>query len=282
MGFPPQKRTRLEDLKAIYVRNLRGELIPLIKLVKIQEVPTNLTIYRENRERSVHVTANIAPGKSQAEALAVAEKITKEILPPGYRMIPSGAAQTFRESFQELLFALVLGIVIAYMILGAQFNSFLHPITVLLALPFSVTGALIALWLSKNTLNLMSFIGILLLMGIVKKNSILLVDFTNQLREEGYSIWDALITACPIRLRPILMTSLSTIAGAIPLALKLGPGGELRAPMAISVIGGVIFSTFFTLFVVPSAYLILTRFESKRRQLEHKETLQVLKRLSAA
>jgi HAE1 family hydrophobic/amphiphilic exporter-1 len=166
----------------------------------------------------------------------------------------------FQESFQSLIFALVLGLVVAYMVLASQFNSFIHPFTVLLALPFSITGALISLWIGGQSLNIYSMIGIILLMGIAKKNSIILVDFTNQLREEGRPRQEALLEACPIRLRPILMTSVSTIAGAVPSALALGPGAETRIPMALAVIGGITVSTFMTLFVVPSAYSVLDDF----------------------
>ena len=145
------------------------------------------------------------------------------------------------------------------MVLASQFNSYIHPFTVLLALPFSISGALIALWAGGQSMNLYSMIGIILLMGIVKKNSILLVDFTNQKREEGLRVNDALVQACPVRLRPILMTSAATIAAAIPPALALGPGAEVRIPMSVAIIGGVVVSTFFTLFVVPCVYSLFAR-----------------------
>ena len=152
------------------------------------------------------------------------------------------------------------------MVLGTQFNSFVHPLSVLLALPFSLTGAFTALALSGKSLNVYSAIGVILLMGIVKKNSILLVDFTNQKRESGLNVTTALLTACPIRLRPIVMTSAATIAAAIPPALALGPGAETRVPMAIVVIGGVVFSTVFTLFVVPCAYSLFTALERPEKK----------------
>jgi len=156
----------------------------------------------------------------------------------------------------------MLGIVIAYMILGIQFNSFIHPFTVILAMPFAVTGALITLWLTGDTLNMMSMIGFILLMGLVKKNSIILVDYTNQLREQGMGVEEALVNACPVRLRPILMTSIATIAGAIPAAFGVGPGAETRAPMARAIIGGILFSTVVTLFLVPAFYLFAERWRS--------------------
>jgi HAE1 family hydrophobic/amphiphilic exporter-1 len=164
-----------------------------------------------------------------------------------------------RETINSLIFALVLGIVIAYMILGVQFNSFYHPLTVILAMPFAVTGALVTLWLTGDTLNMMSMIGLILLMGLVKKNSIILVDYTNALREQGLSVQEAVLKACPVRLRPILMTSVATVAGAIPAAIGLGPGAETRAPMARSIIGGIVLSTLVTLVLVPVFYVLLER-----------------------
>ncbi len=149
------------------------------------------------------------------------------------------------------------------MILGTQFNSFIHPFTVLLALPFSVTGAFLFLFLTHNTLNLYSMIGLILLMGIVKKNSILLVDFTNVRRKQGMGVKEALLDACPIRLRPILMTSIAMIAAATPEALAIGPGSEVMVPMAVAVIGGVSLSTILTLFVVPCAYEVFSKLEHK-------------------
>jgi HAE1 family hydrophobic/amphiphilic exporter-1 len=149
------------------------------------------------------------------------------------------------------------------MVLASQFNSFLHPVIVLLALPFSISGAFIALKLGNQSLNVFSMIGLILLMGIVKKNSILLVDFTNQMRREGRNVRDALIEACPIRLRPILMTSAATIAGAIPAAIGVGAGSETRVPMAVAMIGGVAVSTLLTLFVVPAAYSLFAHFEKR-------------------
>ena len=174
-----------------------------------------------------------------------------------------------QKSFMSLLFALVLGFVVAYMILASQFNSFIDPFTVFMALPFSFSGAFLGLLIGGQTMNLFSMIGLILLMGIVKKNSILLVDFTNQEREKNdKSIMEALMTACPNRLRPILMTTFATIAGALPAALALGPGAEVRQPMSIAVIGGVLVSTLLTLFVVPVVYLMLDRFKRKQKSEE--------------
>lgn len=247
-------RSKIEDIKKLYVRNNRGETIPLSEVVKVEERLGLQAIMRQDRERAISIFGNIPKGSAQADAIEQVQQLSKEALPPGYRIVMAGNAKTFQESFESLLFALVLGLIVSYMILASQFNSFIHPVTVLIALPFSVSGAFVALYLGGQTLNVYSMIGIILLMGIVKKNSILLVDFTNQLRAEGRDVHHALIEACPIRLRPILMTSFATIAGAIPPALAIGPGAESRIPMALAVIGGVFVSTILTLFVVPCFY----------------------------
>ena len=158
------------------------------------------------------------------------------------------------ESFKYLLFALLLGIILAYMVLASQFESFLHPITVLLAMPLSFIGAFGALLITGKTISIVSFIGLILLMGLVKKNSILLVDYTNTLRERGLSRRDALLQAGPVRLRPILMTTFAMVCGMMPVALGIGEGSDIRSPMGIIVIGGLITSLFLTLAVVPAAY----------------------------
>jgi len=257
-------RSKAGDINRLYVRNNRGEIVRLSDVVDVKETTSLLSITRVNRERSITITANPAPGFSQQEAVSSAMKIARETLPQGYTTELTGAAKTSGESLKSLLFALVLGIVVAYMVLGSQYNSWLHPFTILLALPFSFTGAIVALLLFGQSINMYSFIGLILLMGIVKKNSILLVEFTNQLREDGHGLRDALLKACPVRLRPIVMTSLATIAAALPPAFAVGPGAESRIPMAVAVLGGMIFSTLLTLFVVPCAYSLMARFERKK------------------
>ncbi len=258
------QRSRERDLDLLRVRARDGTLVPLSSLVSIRTTKSLFSITRRSRERAITVTANVTAGASQADAIAKAREFANEALPPGYTVSLGGQSQAMEETFRELSFALLLGLVIAYMILASQFNSFVHPITVLVALPFSVTGAIVALHWMNLSLNLYSFIGIVLLMGIVKKNSILLVDFTNQRRLEGATREEALMDACPARLRPILMTSVCTVAGALPAALAAGPGGEVRQPMAVAVVGGVIFSTVLTLFVVPALYSLLDSLFGKR------------------
>jgi HAE1 family hydrophobic/amphiphilic exporter-1 len=251
------QRQRPEDIERLLVRTVSGQVVRLGELVRIEQKPTLQAITRQDRERAITVFANVAQGASQAKALEQAVDIAVEVLPDGYRAIPSGSSQAFQESFASLIFAFAMGLVIAYMVLATQFNAFTHPFTVLLALPFSISGALMALWVSGQSLNVYSMLGMILLMGIAKKNSILLVDFTNQMRDKGVERHEALLQACPVRLRPILMTSLATIAGALPPALAIGPGAELQRPMALALVGGMAVSTAFTLFVVPAAYSLI-------------------------
>jgi hydrophobe/amphiphile efflux-1 (HAE1) family protein len=252
-------KDKLQDLKRIYVRNTRGEVVRLLDVVKVEELPGVQSINRRGRQRAITIFSGVAPGTSQGDALAKVREITAKVLPPMYNLIESGSAETYNEAFSSLIFALGMGILIAYMVLGTQFNSFIDPVTVLMALPFSFSGAFMGLWAMNQSLNIYSMIGLILLMGIVKKNSILLVDFTNQRREEGLDIHDALIDACPKRLRPILMTTFATIAGAIPLAFSLGPGSESLKPMAVAIIGGSLVSTVLTLVVVPAMYSLFGR-----------------------
>ncbi len=268
-------RKKPEDVDGIWVRNQYGEVVPLSDVTTSEVKPSLFSISRINRERAVSVYANPLPGKSQQEGLDAVRKISREILPDGYRVIFSGGAETFKESTNGLIFALIMGIFVAYMVLATQFNSFLHPVTVLLALPFSVTGAFLALFITGNSINMYSMIGLILLMGIVKKNSILLVDFTNESRRKGLAVKEALLEACPLRLRPIIMTSISTIAGALPGAFSHGAGSETIVPMAVSIVGGVAFSTVLTLFVVPCAYEIFSRYEKHTYVMPTEKDLKV-------
>ena len=263
------QRDRPEDIDRLLVRTASGGLVRLGDVVRIDQRPSLQSITRRDRERAITIFANVAEGASQADAIATSLAIAQRSLPDGYRATPSGTSQTFREAFDSLWFAFGMGLLVAYMVLATQFNAFTHPFTVLLALPFSISGALLALWISGQSVNIYSLLGLILLMGIAKKNSILLVDFTNQIRARGASAHAALLEAGPIRLRPILMTSIATIAGALPPALAIGPGAELQRPMALALVGGMVVSTLMTLFVVPAAYGLLddgVRWNEARRR----------------
>ena len=259
------QRTRPEDLSRLRLRSASGDLIPLSSLVTTEEVPALQAITRRDRERAITIYANVAPGMSQADVLKYVEGLGSD-MPTGYRLVLGGASVAFRESMGDLLFALVLGIGVAYMVLASQFNSFLHPVTVLSILPLSVAGASFALLATGRSLNIFSMIGLLLLMGIVKKNSIILVDYANQLRERGLDTLDALLKAGPVRLRPILMTSIATMMAAIPPAVGIGSGSEIRAPMGVAVIGGLVVATVLSLLVVPAFYLVADRIAFRLRR----------------
>jgi multidrug efflux pump len=255
------QRTRPEDLDHILLRTGGGDLVPLTALVRFEERPAMQSIARADRERAVRLWSNLAPGKAQGEALTWVREQEKT-LPEGYRIVFDGASANLMDSMWTLIVAFIFGLIVSYMVLASQFKSLLHPLTVLSVLPPSISGAALALWATGMSINAFSVIGIMLLMGIAKKNSIILVDYTNQLRERGEApdAAAAVLKAGPIRLRPILMTSGATAMAAVPLALALGPGGELRMPMAIAVIGGVVASTLLSLVVVPAVYVLMDRF----------------------
>ncbi|MFZ9594604.1 MAG: efflux RND transporter permease subunit [Bdellovibrionia bacterium] len=260
--LPWDERNQVQQLKQIWVRNNRGQLVSLSELVHLQSKPSLTLITRQNRVRSISIYANPQAHESHQRVMEEIQEMGKRLLPPGYYVKTTGSSQNFKESLQGLGFALGLGIVVSYLVLASQFNSFLLPWIVLLALPFSLSGGILGLFLFHQSINLYSLIGLILLMGIAKKNSILLVDFTNQCVSEGRGVHQALLEACPIRLRPILMTSLATVVGALPEALSIGPGAESTVPMAVVLIGGICVSTLLTLFVVPCAYDLLM---SRRR-----------------
>jgi hydrophobe/amphiphile efflux-1 (HAE1) family protein len=249
------QRSRPEDLSRLQVRTGTGSLVPLSSLVQNDMQPALQQITRRDRERAINIYANVAEGHAQNEVLALVEKLGKDV-PDGYRVMLGGSSSSFRESMDGLIFALILGIIVAYMVLASQFNSLIHPLTVLTILPLSIAGAVFALKIGGQSINIFSMIGILLLMGIVKKNSIILVDYANQVRKsDKLDALGAMLRAGPVRLRPILMTSFATLAAAVPAALALGPGSEVRAPMAFAVIGGLVVSTLLSLLVVPAFYV---------------------------
>jgi HAE1 family hydrophobic/amphiphilic exporter-1 len=256
--------TPRDEIRSLMINNSRGNLIPIAQVTFEETAASLQAISRTNRQRAITITANLSPGISQQEAMEKVEQIGKDVLEPGYMISQGGNSKAFQESFLSLILALIMGLFVAYMVLASQFNSFLDPVTILTALPFSISGAFFALLATHQSLNMYSMIGLLLLMGIVKKNSILLIEFTNTVRDRGVSAAkEALIEACPVRLRPIIMTSAATITAAVPSALASGSGSETMKPMAICLIGGVLVSTVLTLFVVPCFYLLMDRFRTR-------------------
>lgn len=257
------QRSRPEDIGDLRVRATGGDLVPLAILISTEEKPVLQQISRINRERAISITGNVAPGHSQNEALAKVKELGTE-LPLGYRVVLGGQSTQLEDTTSSLMFALIVGIVVAYMVLASQFNSFIHPVTVLTILPLAICGAVAGLMLVGATLNLFSMIGLLLLMGIVKKNSIMLVEYANQVAEhEGLDASKAMQRAGPIRLRPILMTTVATMMSAVPPVLGLGPGSETRGPMGAAVLGGLTLSTLLSLVVVPAFYVVADRARSR-------------------
>ena len=268
----PQDRESSSGLQRIYVRARDGKLVELSNIVKIQEGSGPSVINRIDRQRAVTIFASLE-GKPLGDAMQELNDIASRILPPDYLPKYQGMADTMKESFGYLLFALFLGIVMAYMILAAQFESFVHPVIVLLSMPLSFIGAFGALFITGKTMNIYSMIGLILLMGLVKKNAILLVDYTNVSRERGMSKREAILHAGPVRMRPILMTTVAMIFGMLPVAIGVGEGSETRAPMGIAVIGGLITSLFLTLVVVPAAYDIFDDWQEYFKKKTFKEML---------
>jgi len=232
-------------------------VVELRNVARIETGAAPSAITRLDRQRSVTIEANLDPDFPVASAMAVLEDIATDLLPDNVRIGYSGSAEAFLESVTQFGMAIGLGILVIYMLLAAQFESLLHPLTVMLALPFAMFGALGALLAAGMTLNLFSLIGIILLFGLVTKNSILLIDFANQLRAQGMDRLEAIRTAAPIRMRPVLMTAISMIFGVLPAAVGVGPGSETRAPMAVATAAGMFSSTVLTLLIVPVFYVVL-------------------------
>ncbi len=253
-----QDRNEPVNLRMLYVRGDNGELIQLDNLVRVVEKSTPPQLYRFNRFVSATISANLADGVTIGAGLDEMDKIAAEVLDDSYSTDVTGPSKEFRESSNSLLFAFIFALVLIYLVLSAQFESFADPLTIMFTVPLAIFGALATLWAFDFTLNIFSQIGIIMLIGLVTKNGILIVEFANQRKEEGMNVEEAIFGAAVSRLRPILMTSMSTILGILPIALALGAGAESRVPMGAAVIGGLAFSTVLTLFIIPAVYTYLT------------------------
>ncbi len=247
------------DLSSLYVKNNRGELIQLDNVVNVSEQSTPPQLYRFNRYVSATVSAGLAPGKTIGDGIKEMDKIKAKVLDQTFSTALNGPSKDYAESSSSLLFAFLLAIGLIYLVLAAQFESFRDPFIILFTVPLAIAGALISLWYFNQTLNIFSEIGIIMLIGLVTKNGILIVEFANQRKAAGLTKLEAIKEASVARLRPILMTSMSTILGILPIALALGAGSESRVSMGIAVIGGLIFSTVLTLYVIPSIYTYFSR-----------------------
>jgi multidrug efflux pump len=263
----PEDRAEPDMIRNLYLRGRNG-LVQLANVVQIDETVAPKELNHYNRVRSATITANLAPGVSLGQALDDLDAIAGRALPAGVRTDLAGQSREFRESSGSLVFVFALALVFIYLVLAAQFESFVHPLTILLSVPLAVVGAIASLYFLGQSLNIFSQIGLVMLVGLVTKNAILIVEFANQLRNRGLSTVDAVTQAAVIRLRPILMTSLSTVFGILPIAIGFGAGAESRRPLGIAVVGGVLFSTFLTLILVPVVYQQLSRFTAPRRESE--------------
>jgi multidrug efflux pump len=251
-----QERNDPRDLLELYVRGNQGQLISLSSVVDTRETIAPREVPHYDRQRSVMISADLAT-LTQGEGLEIATSIAEQVLPEGTGIRFVGEAEKFLASSSALLFAYGLAIVVVYLVLAAQFESFVHPVTILVAVALSFTGALVALLATHTTLNLFSKIGLVMLVGLVTKNSILIVEFANQLRERGLPLVEAVKQASKTRFRPILMTALATMVGILPIALGRGAGGDSRAPLGIAVLGGMLFSTVLTFLIVPATYILI-------------------------
>jgi multidrug efflux pump len=249
-----ENRNKPLDLASLYVRNNRGELIQLDNLITMKERSSPPQLYRFNRYASATVSASLAPGKTIGNGIDAMDRIAKKVLDDKFSTALEGASKDFVESSSSLLFTFMLALVLIYLTLAAQFESFRDPFIIMFTVPLAIAGAVLSLWYFGQTLNIFSQIGQIMLIGLVTKNGILIVEFANQKKAQGLNVIDAVKEAARLRLRPILMTSLSTVLGTLPIALALGAGSESRVSMGIAVIGGLIFSTVLTLFVIPAIY----------------------------
>ena len=248
-----------DDLKKLFVRTRSGELVSIDNVVTIEESTTPPSLYHFNRYKSATVSAGLAPGKTIGDGIEAMETLVKPFLDDTFTTSLAGSSRDFKESTGNTMFAFVLALILIYLVLAAQFESFIDPFTIMLTVPLAICGAFISLWLFDQTLNIFSQIGMIMLIGLVTKNGILIVEFANKKREEGLSKIDAVVEASRLRLRPILMTSLAMALGTLPLALSLGDASTSRVPLGIVIIGGVLFSLILTLFVIPAMYSFLSR-----------------------
>lgn len=271
-------RTNPGDIRGIYVRGQQGNMVPLANLVQVDETVSPRELNHFSQRRAVTITANLAPGYAMGEALNFMDGVASRVLKPGYAKDYNGQTREFRQSSSSLAVTFVLALAFIYLVLAAQFESFRDPFIIMLTVPLSMTGALAALYFTGGTLNVYSQIGLVTLVGLITKHGILIVEFANQLQEQGKAIREAVIEAAELRLRPILMTTGAMVLGAIPLALATGAGAESRQQIGWVIVGGLLLGTFFTLFVVPTVYTLLAAKKSGHPDpVDHKEQGEALR-----
>jgi multidrug efflux pump len=248
-----------EDLKKLYVRTSSNQLISIDNVISIEESATPPALYHYNRYKSATISAGLAPDKTIGDGIEAMEKIVKPLLDDSFSTSLSGTSRDFAESSGNTSFAFILALVLIYLVLAAQFESFIDPLTIMITVPLAICGAFLSLWIFDQTINIFSQIGMIMLIGLVTKNGILIVEFANQKREEGLDKITAVLEASRLRLRPILMTSLAMALGSLPLALSLGDASTSRIPLGVVIVGGILFSLILTLFVIPAMYSYLSR-----------------------
>ncbi|HEY6435407.1 MAG TPA: efflux RND transporter permease subunit, partial [Ignavibacteriaceae bacterium] len=259
----PEDRATPDAIRNLYIRS-NGGLVQLANVVTVEKTVAPKELNHYNRVRSAILSASLVPGVALGQALDDLDRIAQEKLPPDIKRDYAGESLEYKSSSSALYFMFLLALIFIYLVLSAQFESFVHPFTILLSVPLAVFGALLTLYLFGESLNIYSQIGLVMLIGLVTKNSILIVEFANQKHESGLNFIEAVIEAATIRLRPILMTSFATIFGILPIAIGLGAGGESRRPLGLVVVGGMFFSTFLTLIIVPVVYILLARFTKSK------------------
>ncbi|MFN5136454.1 MAG: efflux RND transporter permease subunit [Chitinophagaceae bacterium] len=265
------------DLKNLYVRNAAGQMFSLDQFVSFTEETTPPTLYHFNRYKSATVSAGLAPGKTVGDGIKEMQRIADKLLDETFTTALSGTSRDFAESSGNTLFAFLLALVLIYLVLAAQFESFIDPLVIMFTVPLAIAGAVLSLWLFDQTINIFSQIGMIMLIGLVTKNGILIVEFANQMKQKGMNKREAVVEAATKRLRPILMTSLAMSLGALPLALSLGAASTSRIPLGIVIVGGIMFSLILTLFVIPAMYSFLS---SKKLKVNAEETEAAIDRLA--
>jgi multidrug efflux pump len=253
------QRNAPDDIDRLFVRGRGDVMVPLASLVKIREVVVPRELNHFAQRRSASITANLAPSLALGDALAIMDRIAEDTLPPGYTTDLNGQSREFKKSSGSLALVFGLSLLFIYLVLAAQFESFVDPLIILLSVPLSMLGALLALKLSGGTINVFSQIGLITLVGLISKHGILIVEFANQLREQGMAMREAIAQSAALRLRPIMMTTGAMVLGAIPLALATGAGAESRQQIGWVIVGGMSVGTLLTVFVVPTIYTLLSR-----------------------
>jgi HAE1 family hydrophobic/amphiphilic exporter-1/multidrug efflux pump len=246
------------DISNLYVRNNKGENISLASVTRIEPNANPPSLFHFNRYKSATISASLAEGKTIGDGVAAMQAIADKLLDESYQTSLSGPSRDYAESSSNTAFAFILALVLIFLVLAAQFESFRDPLIIMITVPLAIAGAVLSLWVFKQTLNIFSEIGMIMLIGLVTKNGILIVEFANKKREAGLSKTEAVIEGATLRLRPILMTSLATSLGALPIALSLGSAATSRIPLGIVVVGGIMFSLVLTLFVIPAVYTYIS------------------------